>query len=104
MTLMLRSEKPLSVIFPLFMEWIAATMTLVRDTTGKSYYPGMMKSRCMLKSEVFFNVVLVAHNGFAFDFPVLFAEVERRPTDLSTSSFVDGNVHFSDTLPVLRKV
>ncbi len=24
-------------------------------------------------------VVLVAHNGFAFDFPILLAEVERRP-------------------------
>ncbi len=48
--------------------------------------------------------VLVAHNGYSFDFPVLLAEVERKPRDLAGSSFVTKNIHFSDTLPLLRKV
>ncbi len=47
--------------------------------------------------------VLVAHNGYSFNFPVLLAEVERRPRDLAGSSFVTKNIHFSDTLPLLRK-
>ena len=50
------------------------------------------------------DVVLLAHNGFAFDFPVLFAEVERRPSDLAVADFERRNIHFSDTLPLLRKV
>ena len=49
-------------------------------------------------------LVLVAHNGFAFDFPILLAEVERRPNVLEVSAFEDGNIHFSDSLPLLRKV
>ncbi len=30
-----------------------------------------------------FFVVLVAHNGFSFDFPLMLAEVERRPKQLA---------------------
>ncbi len=48
-------------------------------------------------------LVLVAHNGFLYDFPILLAEIERR-TELAFSLFIGGNVHFSDTLPLLRKV
>jgi len=47
--------------------------------------------------------VLVAHNGFAFDFPILLAEVERR-VELQLTLFRSANIHFSDTLPLLRKV
>ncbi len=47
-------------------------------------------------------LVLVAHNGSAFDFPILFAEVERR-SELATLNF-PNNFHFCDTLPVLWKV
>ncbi len=48
------------------------------------------------------TLVLVAHNESAFDFPILFAEVERR-SELATLNF-PNNVRFCDTLPVLRKV
>jgi len=51
-----------------------------------------------------FFTVLVAHNGFCFDFPILLAEVERRPRQLTVSVFEDNNIHFSDTLQLLRKV
>ena len=51
-----------------------------------------------------FNTVLVAHNGFSFDFPILMAEVERRPRELNIEDFTAKNIHFSDSLPLLRKV
>lgn len=35
---------------------------------------------------------------------MLLAEVERRPESLSTSVLEHANVHFSDTLPLLRQV
>ena len=49
------------------------------------------------------HVVLLAHNGFKFDFPILLAEIERRPEQLDTSCLARHRVHFADTLPVLRK-
>ncbi len=48
-------------------------------------------------------LVLVAHNGFAFDFPILLAEVEQK-AELQLTLFQSANMHFSDTLPLLRKV
>ncbi len=53
---------------------------------------------------VLISTVLVAHNGFSFDFPILLAEVERRPDALSASSFETHRIHFIDTLPLLRQV
>ena len=50
-----------------------------------------------------FYTVLVAHNGFQFDFPILFAEVERRQT-LELSAFESSDIHFADTLHQLKKV
>ena len=53
----------------------------------------------------FHSTVLVAHNGFSFDFPMLFANVERCPhKQLAVSTFEIHNIHFADTLPLLRKV
>ena len=48
--------------------------------------------------------VLVAHNGFEFDFPILLAEIDRRPRDLSCNHLVAQHLHFADTLPHLRQV
>ena len=56
--------------------------------------------RCMSSS----NTVLVAHNGFAYDFLLLLAEIERRPKHLNMQEFVNRNVHFADTLPHLHQV
>ena len=50
------------------------------------------------------HTVLVAHNGFAYDFPLLLAEIERRPKHLSMQEFVNHNVHFADILPHVRQV
>ena len=46
--------------------------------------------------------VLVAHNGYKFDFPMLLAKLERWSTDLK-SHIQSCNIHFADTLPHLRQ-
>ena len=50
-----------------------------------------------------FTAVLVAHNGNNFDFPLLLAEIRRTP-ELCTSTLVQQNILFADTLPFLKKV
>ena len=44
--------------------------------------------------------VLLAHNGFAYDFPLLLAEIEHRPQYLRKQDFVTYNVHFAEP-PIL---
>lgn len=39
-TMMLRGERPLSAVFPLFIKWVATTTAHVSDTTGTPHYPG----------------------------------------------------------------
>ena len=48
-----------------------------------------------------FIAVLVAHNGFSFDYMILISEVRRHKLDFN--SFFD-NIKFADTLVHLRKV
>jgi len=48
-----------------------------------------------------FVTVLVAHNGFNFDYRILAAEVERRKL---TALFIKADLGFADTLYELRKV
>ena len=105
-TTLLRRERPLSVVLPLFLEWLATTTSNVSEKTKTPHYPGMMNSIFPAFDNyiiIFLLLVLVAHNGFAFDFPILLAEVERR-MELHLSDFVSRNIHFSDTLPLLRRV
>ena len=51
-----------------------------------------------------FSLVLVAHNGYTFDFPMLLAEIERRPQKLSLSQLSLHRIHFADTLGYLKQV
>lgn len=101
---MLRSEKPLSVVFTSFIDWVTSTTSTVTEQTGTVHYPGLMKYLFTSVIDSLSFSVLVAHNGFAFDYPILLAEVERRPRALSFTTFEDHNIHFSDTLPLLKKV
>ena len=50
------------------------------------------------------DVVLVAHNGYVFDFPMLLAEIERRPEKLSLSQLSLHKIYFADTLRYLKQV
>ena len=45
--------------------------------------------------------VLVAHNGFGFDYRILAAEIERRHL---MAQFIKADLRFADTLDELRKV
>lgn len=101
---MLRSEKPFSVVFPEFIKWLATTTSHVSDATSIPHYPGNIVTSKLVMYFTYNIIVLVAHNGFAFDFPILLAEVERRPQQLVITDFEAKSIHFSDTLPVLRKV
>ncbi len=102
---MLRNEQPLSLVLLQFLQWVTSVTAEVSDATSTSHFPGIAID---LFSNVFdllhFNihVVLVAHNGFSFDFPILLSEVESR--DIPLSIFENHNVHFSDPLPLLRVV
>ena len=44
------------------------------------------------------------YNGFKLDFPILLAEIDRRPRDLSCNHLVAQHLHFADTLPHLQQV
>ena len=81
-------------MLPTFLEWLGANIV------KKIRFLICNNSCCLYKTN---TVVLVAQYGFRFDFPILLAEVERRP-QLDLFNFRTGNVHFSDTLPLLRKV
>ena len=48
-------------------------------------------------------LVLVAHNGYKFDFPMLLAEISRRPHQLKIDALVSHNIHFADTLTHLKQ-
>ncbi len=101
---MLRSEQPLSVVMPTFLEWLARNLAHITETTKTPYHPGILNSFVQARTDaILFILVLVAHNGFSFDFPILLAEVERR-VELNVANFVSSNVHFSDTLHMLKKV
>ncbi len=100
---MIRGERPLSVVLPIFLDWLITTTSDVSSATGTLHYPGLTGFiQCSVI--VSLSIVLVAHNGFSFDFPILLAEVERRPEVLNVSLFGTHRIHFTDTLPLLRQV
>ena len=37
---MLRNERPLSIVLPLFLDWVVSTTSHVSNVTTTSYYPG----------------------------------------------------------------
>lgn len=42
-TTMLRSERPLSAVFPLFIDWVLSTTSTVNELSGTVHYPGLVK-------------------------------------------------------------
>ena len=58
----------------------------------------------IFRSTTMLSSVLVAHNGDGFDFPVLLAEMERRPKLMAVTDLVRHNIHFTDTLSTLKQV
>ena len=75
------------------------------EACNAEHYPGWKSTDTHMDTTASHLIpVLVAHNGFAYDFPLLLAEIERRPKYLSTQELVTHNVRFADTLPHLRQV
>ncbi len=100
------NEKPFSEIFSEFLQWISSIVTTTEKHTGIIHTPGI--NYCfyfilhLLPHNICFYVVLVAHNGFNFDFPCLLSEISRVRGD--TSILEDHQIHFSDSLHHFRQV
>ena len=54
------------MVLPIFLEWIVTTTSDISNATGIRIVGGNSLSNSL--------IVLVAHNGYSFDFPILFAE------------------------------
>ena len=78
-------------------EWIKACLQQVQQE--EEYYPG--KVPCIYFTFPTLPLVLLSHNGFAFDFPFIVAEVKRRKLD---EEFNIPNLSFADTLYDVRRV
>ncbi len=40
---------------------------------------------------------MVAHNGYKYDFPILLAEIDRRPKTLNPASLITHRLEFADS-------
>ena len=81
---MLVTEPPFRHVFEEFLQWISSTVKIIDkiyELQDVKYYP-----------------VLVAHNGFAFDFLILLSELHRRNIPLASI-----NLHFADTFYDCKK-
>ncbi|XP_065882612.1 uncharacterized protein [Dysidea avara] len=81
---MLVGTREFSYVFPDFLSWVNKCVIEVKKAYGKPFYP-----------------VLVAHNGFTFDYRILAAEVERRKL---MAQFIKADLGFADTLFELKKM
>ena len=76
---MLKGQPPFPAVLEELLSWIGDTLDEVDQWQGVKHYP-----------------LLVAHNGFAFDYMMVISELQRR--DMSCSSLRAINLHFADTL------
>ena len=82
--------------------WIHVTTQEYNEACGCDHYSGLSQFSCITCYKI--TLVLVSHNGYRFDFPILLAEIERRPEKLALTQLVTHNIHFSDTLGHLKTV
>ena len=81
---MLVTEPPFRHVLEELLAWISSTVQEVEQWQELKYFP-----------------VLVAHNGFVFDFLLLLSELHRR--NIPFNRLVSLNLHFADTLYDCRK-
>ena len=99
---MLEGTREFSYVFSDFLSWVNKCAIEVGKVYNKLFYPGLYVSVCFLTLfDCSFVTVLVAHNGFNFDYRILAAEVERRKLE---AQFLKADLGFADTLYELRKV
>ena len=83
----LLGERPLSVVLVEMFKWMEIITREYIESTSKQYFPGICSVQQHNPHDPtnYTNIVLVAHNGFQFDFPILLSEMERRREHFSTS-------------------
>jgi len=69
------NQPTFTIVFKNFIDWIETCVNAAQQT-GIPYYPGIHYCNYFTCC-----IVLVAHNGFTFDFIFLVAEVKRRKLD-----------------------
>jgi len=96
-------KREFSDAFPDFLSWINKCIKEAKEATGNLFYPGIYVYTWYYAYNVPFNLctVLVAHNGFVFDFRILAAEVDRQNLIMQ---FNRADLGFADTLHQLQKV
>ena len=93
----LYNQPNFTTVFRKFIEWIQVCLQQVQQE--EEYYPG--KLPCIHFTFPTLSLVLLSHNGFAFDFPFIVAEMKRRKLD---DEFNIPNLSFADTLYDARRV
>jgi len=78
-TAMLKGHPPFSAVLKELLSWVGDTVNKMDQWQGIKHYP-----------------LLVAHNGFVFDYMMVITEMKRR--DMSSNSLCVTNMHFADTL------
>lgn len=81
----LRYEPPLPTVLQSLIDWITAKIDLVESFSGSKYCP-----------------VLVAHSGSTFDFPLIFAELERGKHSDLERKLASMTLHFADTFAACK--
>ena len=110
---LLRDKKLFSVIFSEFLDWISTTTKEVSEASNAPHTPGTHTCKCTCIQYIIaatvqltnnFFSVLVAHNGYQYDFPILLAEIERSDKPELTNWLITHNIWFADTLHYLKQV
>ena len=70
--------------------WIHVTTQEYNEAFGCDYYSGFSRFSCITCNKI--TLVLVFYNGYCFDFPILLAEIERRPEKLPLMHTI-GDTH-----------
>ena len=81
----LRYEPPLPTVLQRLIDWITAKVDLVESFSRSKYNP-----------------VLVAHSGSMFDFPLIFAELERGQHSDLERKLESMTLHFADTFTACK--
>ena len=74
---MLYYENPFTVVFQELLSWINDCINEIQQNSETSYFSGMnLPLPISLKLNECIHTVLIAHNGFTFDFRILAAEID----------------------------
>ena len=90
---MLYGQPPFTVVFQQFLEWIK--QCVAEACSNDLYHPGMLQMTANTHIVTSYLSVLVAHNGFAFDYLFLMAEIKCCNLE---KSFNTTDLWFADTL------